>query len=280
MKYFLICVWILTFLSADGQAEGLRIRLLAEVTVQTGTVHLSDLLPADAGVQLKAAAGKISLGRAPQAGSLRVFTGSDLRSAIAEIPFGATEIDIPKQVVVMRWGWPIGAEAVRRTLSESKVSRMDFSQARVRLPANFSAAVPDPQLELTELRPSAGDCGWLAQMRCRKRRACASFLVEIAVSDPALVGGTRARALAGASFRKQMNLRSASEPVLVQPGRIALLVIEGDGFRITQPVMPLKPGRLGELLRVSDPLTHRALIARVSGEGIVRLDATRKEETQ
>jgi len=60
--------------------------LLAEVTVQTATLHLSDLLPADATLRLKAAAGKVSLGRAAEAGSLRVFTGGDLREAIAEIP--------------------------------------------------------------------------------------------------------------------------------------------------------------------------------------------------
>ena len=86
MKNFLICAWILTALSAAGQAENVRIHLLAEVTVQTATLHLSDLLPADATLRLKAAAGKVSLGRAPEAGSLRVFTGGDLREAIAEIP--------------------------------------------------------------------------------------------------------------------------------------------------------------------------------------------------
>jgi hypothetical protein len=278
MKNFLICAWILTALSAGGQAENVRIHLLAEVTVQTATLHLSDLLPADATLRLKAAAGKVSLGRAPEAGSLRVFTGGDLREAIAEIPSDAAEIDIPKQVVVQRWGWPVEAEAVRHALSRAGFAHLDFSQARVTLPANFSTAVPDPDLELMTLRP--GGDGWLARMRCRERSACASFLVEIAVSGPALVGGTLARPVVGASFRRQLELRPASGPLLVEPGRRALLVIEGDGFRITQPVMPLKRGRLGDLVRVSDPLTRRSLIARVSGKGIVRPDATRKEETK
>jgi flagella basal body P-ring formation protein FlgA len=73
-------------------------------------------------------------------------------------------------------------------------------------------------------------------------------------------------------------LISKSDPVLIQPGRMAVLVIDGDGFRITQPVMPLRRARLGELVRVTDPLTHRSLVARVSGKGMLRPDAITKEE--
>jgi flagella basal body P-ring formation protein FlgA len=59
---------------------------------------------------------------------------------------------------------------------------------------------------------------------------------------------------------------------------MAVLVIDGDGFRITQPVMPLRGARLGELVRVTDPLTHRSLVGRVSGKGMLRPDAITKEE--
>jgi hypothetical protein len=61
---------------------------------------------------------------------------------------------------------------------------------------------------------------------------------------------------------------------------LALLVIEGDGIRITQPVMPLKSARLGEVVLVSDPQTHRSSLAQVSGNGMLRPDATRKEEVK
>jgi flagella basal body P-ring formation protein FlgA len=68
-------------------------------------------------------------------------------------------------------------------------------------------------------------------------------------------------------------------PILVKPGRMALLVIDGDGLRITQPVLPLRQGRFGERVKVSNPQSHRSWLARVSGEGMLHTsDTTGKEE--
>jgi hypothetical protein len=114
MKYFLICAWIFTVVSANASAEDLRVRLLAEVAVQAETLRLSDLLPEHAGPRLKALAETVSLGHAPQAGSLRVFAVSELRQAIAEIRTDTSEIDIPEQVVVRRLGWPLDPEGRKR----------------------------------------------------------------------------------------------------------------------------------------------------------------------
>jgi hypothetical protein len=279
MKYFLICAWLLMFFSSAARAKDLRVSLLAEVSVRTDTLRLSDLLPADAGTQLKVAAEKLSLGRAPQPGSLRVFTASGLRQAIGEAGPFTSEIDIPEQVVVRRRGWPIEAAAVRRTLARSKLTRqLDLSQAGITLPAGLSAAVPHPQFEVTAFTSGEGDGGWLARMRCRQRTSCGSFLAEIAVRGAASMGGMQPALVAAEFSPRRLKVVSESGPVLVQPGRMAVLIIDGDGFRITQPVMPLKRARLGELVRVSDPLTRRSLVARVSGNGMLRPDATRKEE--
>ena len=281
MKYFLICAWIFTIVSANANAENLRVRLPAEVTVQAETLRLSDLLPEDAGPRLKAAAETVSLGRAPQAGSLRVFGVNELRQAMAEIRTDTSEIDIPEQVVVRRLGWPLETETVRRTLAQSKLThQLDFSQARITLPTGFTTVVPDPKLEVTGTSSNSDRFGLLARIRCRERLACGSFLVEIVFSAPA--GGVRSRELKQASEKvPEPGLLSVAGPVLVQPGHLALLVMDGDGFRITQPVMPLKRARLGELVRVSDPLTHRSLLAQVSGDGMLRTSgATRKEEAR
>jgi len=270
MKYFLIFAGMLAAVSANAGAEDLRVRLRAEVTVQSETLRLSDLLPADVGTRFKAAAERLSLGRAPQAGSLRVFTVTELRQAIAEIPMETTEIDIPEQVVVRRLGWPLEADTVRRTLARSNLTHaLDFSQAKITLPAGFTTAVPDPKLEVTAVNSSPDHLRLLAQMRCRDRAACGSFLAEIVFGVP--VVGVRSRELKlGPEKVTEPNLSSVAGPVLVQPGRMALLVIDGNGIRITQPVMPLKRARLGELVRVSEPLTHRFLVAEVSGEGMLR----------
>lgn len=281
MKYFLVFVWIVTVFSANANGENLRVRLLAEVTVQAETLRLSDLLPEGAGPRLKAAAGRVSLGGAPQAGSLRVFSMSEMQQAIAEMAPDSKEIDIPEQVVVRRLGWPLETKAVRRTLASSKLTHpLDLSQARITLPPGFTTVAPDPQLEVTALKPSSDHLRLLAQMRCRERAACGSFLAEIVFSVPA--DGVRSRELKLASEKVAEPSRlSVAGPVLVQPGRMALLVIEGEGFRMIEPVMPFKRARLGELVRVSDPWTHRCLVAQVSGDGMLRTSgATRKEEVR
>lgn len=281
MKYFLICAWICTVLPAPAGAEVSRVRLLSEVTVPAATLRLSDLLPAGAGAQLKAAAEKVSLGSAPQVGSVRVLAGNRLRDAVAGIAPYASEVDVPEQVVVRRLGWPLQTEAVRQALVRSDwAPQLDFSRANLALPAGLATAARHPQFEVAALTPSADHVHLRAQMRCVERTACGSFLVEIELRAPA--GGLRPNEFKPASARvAQPRIVPSADRVLVHPRRMALLVITGDGYRITQSVMPLRRGRLGELVRVADPLTHRSLVAQVSGEGELRpADATTKKEAK
>jgi hypothetical protein len=180
MKYFLFFVWIATALPANASGQDFRVRLRAEVTVEGTTVRLSDLLPDNAGTQLKAAAESLPLGRAPQIGSLRVFSANQVRQAIAEIPLATTEIDIPEQVVVRRIGWPLQTENITRTLSHSKFTHaFDFSKAKIVLPPGFSSIAANPQIEVTAFNSNSGHQPLLASMRCRERAVCGSFLVEI-----------------------------------------------------------------------------------------------------
>jgi hypothetical protein len=202
-----------------------------------------------------------------------------VRQAIAEIPLATTEIDIPEQVVVRRPGWPLQTENITRTFSHSKFTRaLDFSKAKIVLPPGFTTAIANPQFEVTAVNSSSEHQRQLVSMRCRKRGACGSFLVELwNVPAEGVPSGELKLAYEKVS---EPSLSSAPGPVLVRPGRLALLVIEGDGIRITQPVMPLKLARLGELVRVSDPRTHRSWLAQVSGNGLLRPEATRKEEAR
>lgn len=265
-------------LSGNSDGESRRVCLLADVTVQTGTLRLSELLPPDTGTQLRSATETVSLGRAPQAGSLRIFTARELREAVAKMT-PATDVDIPEQVIVRRQGWTLEIEAVRSALAGSHLAhQFDFSQARITLPESFTTVALHPQLEVTALNRSAGNLGLRAQVRCRDRSECASFLAEIAFSDLASAGKVSPVLPAKAIMPGHSNVYSG--PVLVHPGHLAMLVIDGDGFRIIQPMMPLKPARLGELVRVSDPLTHRSLVARVTGNGVLRPGASRKEEAR
>jgi hypothetical protein len=276
MKFLLICAWMVTAFSANAKTEDRPSRLLAEVTVQGVSVTLRDLLPPDAGPLLKLAAEKVSLGRAPEPGSLRVFTASELTKAIAtglDREFAA--ITVPEQVVVRRVGWPIDIEAVRRSVMRSALTgKFNFSQIRIVLPADLTTARSSPQFEVTAVTPSADHLGLFARVHCHERAACGSFLAEIVFSAPGIKGEwrrPRSEIVASAvSFKQTIESPSLPGPVLVQPGRLALLTIEGEGFRNTQPVMPLKSARLGDFVRVSDLKSHRSWLAQVAGSGQLR----------
>ena len=279
MKYLLFFAWIAAALPANASGQDFRVRLRADVTVEDKTVRLSDLLPDNAGTQLKAAAESLSLGRAPQIGSLRVLTASELRHLIVETPLSRAEIEIPEQVVVRRIGWQVETENITRGLAHSKLTRaLDFSKAKIVLPPGFTTAIANPQFEVTAVNSSSEHQRQLVSMRCRERGACGSFLVELL---NVAAEGVPSRELKLACEKvSEPSLSSAPGPVLVRPGRLALLVIEGDGIRITQPVMPLKSARLGEVVRVSDPRTHRSWLAQASGNGTLRREATKKEEAR
>lgn len=281
MKQFLICAWLFTIFSAAAAAVKLRVRLPAEVFVEAETLRLSDLLPDYAGAQLPAAAQAVSLGRAPQAGSVRVFTESQLRQAITRLPLGAADIDVAGPVVVRRRVWPLDAQTIRQALAASRFThRLDLSQAKITLPPGFATVTPHPQVEVSVLLPSSDHLGFLARMRCRERAACQSFVVEIAWN--ATTGGIHSSEISLASRNSAPPaLMSAAGPVLVEPGRLAWLVIENDGLKITQPMMPLRRARLGEVVRVRDPFSHRSLLAEVSGKGELRLaNASRQGEAR
>lgn len=281
MKHLLICGWMLTLtvVAAGADAENLRVRLRPEVTVEGKTLRLSDLLPDNAGAQLKATAESLSLGRAPDVGSLRVFSAAQLRQMIAKTPLATAEIEIPEQVVVRHIGWQLESETITRALARFKLMRgFDFSQTKTVLPPGFTSAAANPRFEVTGINPSSDHHELLASMRCRERATCGSFLVQVL--------NVRAEGRGSPEFVQafekvaELGLPLRAGPVLVRPGRLALLVINGGGIRITQPVMPLKAARMGELVRVSDPRTHHSWLAQVIGNGLLRPEGTRKEEAR
>ncbi len=293
MKFIFMCAWLWLALPVTAAAEGRPLRLLAEAWVQGGSVRLQDLLPRDAGAQLKAAAGKVSLGHAPEFGSLRVFAADELRRAMAEEPGLGSAFDgveIPQRVIVRRIGWQLAIETVRLNLSRSDLARkFNFSQARIILPPSFTTADPSPKLDLIAITPSLDHLRLLARIRCRERVECGSFLAEIVLSgstsevmanEPKSVPERLTGRISFQEIRKSLTQLDPG-PVLVLPGRLALLTIDGEGFKITQPVIPLRPARLGELVRVSDPHTHRSWLAQVAGIGQLRPPGgSRQKETR
>jgi hypothetical protein len=244
------------------------VRLLEDVTVDGATVRLSDLLPPATPAALTTGTENIVVGRAPEPGTVRVISGMTIRASLPE----KVSVEIPVLVVVHRQQFPIEPEAVKEALKESSAGKqIDFSQAQIRIPAGFASRIPKPQLELLDLAHGFDRVTLIASLRCRERTACGRFVAEIILPNPlmnddSLVGTHSFTAVRSPGFPSH----SDSTPFLVQPGAPAWLVVENSGMKITQRVMPLKKARAGELVRVTDPITHRVFVAQVVGEKLLR----------
>jgi hypothetical protein len=250
--------------------------LLDDTIVEHETVFLSDLLPQSERAQLGPAGGDVVLGRAPEPGSLRIFNAEQLRAAISP----SVQLEIPAQVTVRRRGWPLNMDGVQQALYNSSSFRgLDLSHVAVSLPQPFSTGAQDPRFELVRIHRGSDQRTFVATMRCRRHSLCGSFLVQLAFDE-----APAATTLASLSpSRGQRRAPSASfNPTLVSATRAAYLVIQGDGMKITERVFPLGNARLGDAIRVRDPVSGRILLAEVAGEGLLRpkLAPTRKPQSE
>ena len=242
---------ILSGFPARAQQPQGRLTLLQEVVVNTPMVHVSDLLPYSAGPAEFSEARKISLGRAPQPGSFRVLRAAAIEEAIA----GKLHAAAPPAVTVRRGGWPLAADRVRAAFDTS-VRGLPLGVS-LSLPQGVVTRTSNPRLEVLSVRPGWNSDSSIARLRCADRNDCGTFLVVI--EAPQL----------GTALRK-LERRDSSIAPLVRSGKKALLVIAGDGMKITLPVVPLKGGSLGDTVRVLDPQAHRVRYAQVAGENLLQ----------
>ena len=265
--------WIFALVIVMGtflRAQERPVTLFDETTVQGETVRLSDLLPFGVTPALHLAAETIRLGRAPEPGSCRVFSAAELRGAVD----GAVALKFPEQVVVRGAGWPLRDAIIRRALRESEAGRRyDFSGAALIPPTDFATRNADPRLEVVAIRPGPDARTLSASLRCQQRSDCGSFLVEI-VFDEALRAERLAQRMSGRpSLAKTSSANHGVTAVdkfaLVQPGRPASLLFEGEGFKITTRVLPLQRAGIGQMVRVFDPAARHVSLAQVEGKDVL-----------
>jgi len=265
-KWIFALLWFLPGVGLRAQQAPVALR--DEAVVQGETIRLADLLPLEVNAATRLAAAKINLGRAPQPGSVRVFSEDKLRSAVA----GQIAVTFPATTVVRGVGWPLREASIRQTLRESEAGRhYDFAQARLVPPADFSTRTPDPRLEVLAIRSQADEPKLSASLRCGQRSDCGSFLVEIVFDEPVPVGIGRPARLRTEKpdVAQAAPANPAPAPALVQPGRAAKMLFEGEGFKITTRVLPLQRAGMGQVIRVFDPMARQVSLARVEGKDLM-----------
>ena len=294
-------------LRAPG-AYASKVALLGEVEVRDSSVFLSDLLPAHLSASVRVPARKIRIGSAPAPGTERIFEGEKI--AVRLGPDLASEISIPRQIVVHRAGRPISREevtaAIRAALSRNGFVASDLQPEDIRTLPTVMAASDSPDVRVRRmdfdnnlkearfLMAQPGTVPFLVTAQMGDRLLAAVAARETAPAPTPGTGDSFAEsATAGSvgaepdgrleelitqrsrkdSFVGEVSDSAATGSVtLVEPRKMATLCISSSAMQMLLDVTPLEKGALNQTIRVKVPVTGKVLHARVVGEQ--RLSAT------
>lgn len=304
---FLAALVLFGTLRAPG-AYASKVALLGEVEVRDSSVFLSDLLPAHLSASVLTPARKIRIGSSPAPGTERIFEGDKI--AIRLGPDLASEISIPRQIVVHRAGRPISREevtaAIRSALTRNGFVASDLQPEDIRTLPTVMAASDSPDVRVRRmdfddnakearfLMAQPGTVPFLVTTQMGDRLLAAVAARETAPAPAADAGGSSGESAtagtAGAEpdgrLEELVTQRSRRDSLvgevtdsaaigsvtLVEPRKMATLCISSSAMQMLLDVTPLEKGALNQTIRVKVPVTGKVLHARVVGEQ--RLSAT------
>jgi hypothetical protein len=252
-------------------AGPLRIALLADTTIQGDAILLSHLLPSNIPIELRRRAQNISLGRAPEVGSVRSLSRESLQAALEETGLDPAEFVIPERVAVRREAHLLSMERVWPALRAAAASRGIALPANIRSQdlqwsAPLGLPADDSQLEVQGVYIDK----LLNQARFRLRfpnnPAAPSFYAWCPLprtQQPPFAENTPER-----SSRSSMRgLSSATELVSIR--RLATLHLHSENSSAMLQVRPLQSGELGQTVRVRLPANGHTLFARIAGPNLL-----------
>lgn len=254
----------------------------SHVEVREEKITLADLLTRDTCPPLLAAAERVSLGAAPHAGSVRVFTGDQIRRQVEALAVGALRepmagIPIPERIAVRRGITIMSCAGIARFLADESSLRTvagETTRSENRMDCAGARGVPaDALLELTKSGWNPALQRWEFALRCTRPEQCIPFLVwrsgeaNASGRPDGMKSATASASSAGASIGFA---RGGDIGRLVKPGQTVTLSWDGGGIRIVLPVTCLDGGGAGELVRVRFKNTSRILQAEVLGDGTLR----------
>ncbi len=259
-----------------------------KVEVPGDELTLAALLPASAPPELLQAARSIDLGRSPLLGSVRALNKKEIEARLKNSPETLRAIPLPAQVIVSRRSFGIAAErlqsAIRAFLRIRGWSTADLHGERAAQVEGLArTALPDATLEVEGATWDARH-NWLQfRIHCVARAACGSFFAD-AQPSPEMASLWRQRL--GGMQKKSPSTSVASvqarptgivakkrpQAALALAGRPATLILQGNGIRITLPVICLQRGALAQTVRVRDILGKHMFEARVIGAELLQAE--------
>jgi hypothetical protein len=244
------------------------ITLFDDVKVKGEEIRLSDLLPENALHKVSAASATCRLGSIPALGSMRALVRAQVQQALANCSVPSYQIEIPERITVSRAGYPIKETTIRGAISRFAAGRSPEKTSpedEVEWPRGVEAMNDDASLIVGSSRWDGLRQRWQFGMRCEQRQACGEFIVYL---KPAIeVPRVRASAAISLAARSPKD----TSFILTRPGQKATLLLEDGKIRISISVICLQRGRLGEQIRVLDPIRRRVFRASVLASDRLRV---------
>jgi hypothetical protein len=252
-----------------ASAGVLRVVLLADVQVQGDAILLANLLPPDAPRAISDAAGKITLGSAPQNGTPRQFSNDAIIAAIQDAGLRPASFVVPLTVTVHRTARPVTLldiwPAIQSFLEKHPVHALrNLQPSDLTLTASVAISGNNNRLAVTRLTFDAALHRANFCLRIQNVPGAQRFEVTARISSsPA---GRARRGFQQASTSGDAPDSSASGMVLVDPRQSAHLRLHSPDSEMLLAVQPLQRGHLGETIRVRLRPCGKTLQARVVGQ--------------
>jgi hypothetical protein len=285
-RLLLMIPWMLAAVSLACVGESVCSELVVQSHVEAakGELNLADLLSHGTCSRFQHAASQVSLGAAPQDGTVRVLDGRQVRQLLAGLgedkSLGAgrrVRMKIPERIVVERAARTKSCAEIARFVA-SKVSQQDAAGAPRRwqndLNCAGASAIPmDAVLELTKTVWNQGLQRREFDLRCAPAADCVPFLVW--AREPKSTLDSYLPTVLQPSPRTYPQpgdapQASAGDERLVKPGQTATLEWEQGGIRVVLPVTCIDAGGMGEFVRVRFKNAPGILRAEVVGDGRLR----------
>jgi len=233
--------------------------LFANAQVQGDAVLLADFLPPNVPSRLREAAESISLGSAPQIGSLRHFSRHAVTDALQDRRFSLHSFFVPEFLTARRAGRPLTQEDVFTAIETALIKNKNVQIPTLRpqdLTLESLIEVPEGPSILEVTQMTFDESIRRARFRLWPRNAPGTlpFYVTAPIrpeKSPQPISGSNTSAL------------SANSAVLVEPRQLARLHLHSPNSTMLLVVRPLQPGRLNETIRVRLVASARTLQARV-----------------
>jgi hypothetical protein len=257
-----------------------RIELLREVRVTGTGVLLSDLLPVDAGISLRARAGEISLGAAPQPGNTRVLERSGVLENIGASRDVAAEVAVPERIMVSRDSRPITVQevfaAIRNALEHSGISAAaELHPEDILLQTQVLVGPGDAGLEVLRSDFDTGLKRGRFLLWPAHDPKVLPFFVAVRFTGNSTTAAfhsiTEMNRIANRPDLPPVSVALAKAEVLVSPGEQATLILHSDALRMIADVVPLERGTMGQRVRVRVVETGKTFSAQVDGRAHLEL---------